>query len=127
MPSPTPAKQPPQARTLDLEPAFARLDRDEGLLADLVETYLTEAPGLLGRVRTALTARDPRATERAATLARSAFLAIGAQAAAATAAEIARLARRGDLEPALAMLAHLRRETSEVECELRTLLAEALD
>lgn len=121
------ARPAPRARTLDLDPVFNRLDRDEGLLADLVETYLSEAPGLLRRLHSALASRDAGAVERAATLARGAFLAIGAQAAAAAAAEIQRTARRRDLEPAVAMMAHLRRESAEVETELRTLLAEALD
>jgi PAS domain S-box-containing protein len=52
--------------SIDLAEALARLDGDKNLLTELVQIFLGECPGLMARIRTAITEQDPPRLKSAA-------------------------------------------------------------
>ncbi len=92
---------------MDRTLALARVDGDEGLLADLARLFCEESPKMMEAVREAVIARDPERLQRAAHSLKGAVATLAAQKAFDAALRLERLGRAGDLadvDKAYAML-----------------------
>jgi two-component system, sensor histidine kinase and response regulator len=96
----SPATGKPSSHTneiLDRELALARVDGDEGLLADLAKLFCEESPKLLSTVQDAVKKRDAAALKRAAHSLRGSMSTFAAREATEAASRLEELARVGEL------------------------------
>jgi two-component system, sensor histidine kinase and response regulator len=82
---------------LDRELALARVDGDEGLLADLAKLFCEESPKLLSAVQDAVAKKDAAALKRAAHSLRGSMSPFAAREATEAASRLEELARVGEL------------------------------
>jgi PAS domain S-box-containing protein len=85
---------------VDREIALARVDGDEGLLADLAKMFCEESPKLLSAVQDAVTKKDTAALKRAAHSLKGSISTFAARDATEAALRLEDLARAGELEGA---------------------------
>jgi two-component system, sensor histidine kinase and response regulator len=85
---------------VDREVALARVDGDEGLLADLAKLFCEESPKLLSAVQDAVAKRDTAALKRAAHSLKGSLSTFAARDATEAALRLEDLARAGELEGA---------------------------
>jgi len=85
---------------VDREVALARVDGDEGLLADLAKLFCEESPTLLSAVQDAVAKRDSAALKRAAHSLKGSLSTFAARDATEAALRLEDLARAGELEGA---------------------------
>ena len=112
-PAPGPAGTP-----FDEAAVLARLDGDHQLLAELIETFLTECPALMAEVRKAMAQADaPRVAQAAHTL-KGAICNLTDKAAFEAAVELETLARVEDLRHAERVLQKLELETGRLVAAL---------
>ena len=112
-PAPGPAGTP-----FDEVAVLARLDGDHQLLAELIETFLTECPALMAEVRKAMAQVDaPRVAQAAHTL-KGAICNLTDKAAFEAAVELETLARVEDLRHAERVLQKLELETGRLVAAL---------
>jgi two-component system sensor histidine kinase/response regulator len=90
----------PPNEILDREMALARVDGDEGLLADLATLFCEESPKLLSAVRDAVAKSDAAALQRAAHSLKGSMSTFAARDATEAALRLEELARSGDLADA---------------------------
>ena len=90
----------PPNEILDQEMALARVDGDEGLLADLATLFCEESPKLLSAVRDAVAKSDAAALQRAAHSLKGSMSTFAARDATEAALRLEELARSGDLADA---------------------------
>jgi two-component system, sensor histidine kinase and response regulator len=112
-PAPGPAGTP-----FDEAAVLARLDGDQQLLAELIETFLTECPALMAEVRKAMALADaPRVAQAAHTL-KGAICNLTDKAAFEAAVELETLARVEDLRHSERVLQKLELETGRLVAAL---------
>ena len=102
---------------LDRATVLARLDGDEALLAEVVELFVAEAPGLLAAVAEAVASGDGKRVERAAHTLKSCVGQLGAERAHQLAQRLESVGREGaggEGEEATRILAELQDEMGRV-------------
>ncbi len=107
----------------DLATARGRMGGNEVLLRKLARLFLSETEGLLQGLRSALETRQAAELERTAHRLKGQAATFEARAVVQTAAELERLARQQQLEPAAAMLARLQREIDRLREQLAAFVA----
>jgi len=95
---------------LDLEGALGRLDGDRELLAELVQFFLEDSPGLLEQVRGGLRSGDAKTVQRAAHSLTGLAGNFGARKAVDAASSVEQFGQSGDLAAAAAALPQLERQ-----------------
>jgi HPt (histidine-containing phosphotransfer) domain-containing protein len=85
------------SEVLDRELALARVEGDEGLLADLAKLFCEESPKLLSAVRDAVARRDTAALKRAAHSLKGSMSTFAARDATEAAFRLEELASEGEL------------------------------
>jgi two-component system sensor histidine kinase/response regulator len=110
-----------EVNVLDRIELLARVDGDRKLLAELVRLFVEERPALLDAMEAALRDGDTQGLAAAAHKAKGAFGNLSAPLALQAAAELERLARRGELAPATDVFLNLRVQVERLEAELRAL------
>jgi two-component system, sensor histidine kinase and response regulator len=110
-------------RLPDREAMLAMLDGDQALLAEIVELFVHDSPGLLEAIRSALARGDAAALERAAHTLKSCVGQLDARVAYDLAQQIERLARGGDTSEVARLLAELGAEVDHLNEALPALCA----
>ena len=103
--------------TLDRATVLARLDGDEALLAEVIELFIAEAPGLLAAVAEAVLLGDGKRIERAAHTLKSCVGQLGAERAHRLAQQLEQAGRDGGSrtgDAAASLLAELQDEMTRV-------------
>ncbi|HZI38445.1 MAG TPA: response regulator, partial [Acidimicrobiia bacterium] len=95
---------------LDRAAIFERVDGDGELLAELVDLFVADSPGLVLALQAAVDAGDAEALERAAHTLKGSAGNFGPSRLAELALELQSLGRTGDMGPAAAVLAELENE-----------------
>ena len=112
------------ASAIDRAELLNRLGDDRELIAEVVDLFVADRATLLGDLRRALSANDPKATREAAHRLKGVLATLAASAAAASAQRLEELARKGDLGAVPSMLDGLEREVDAAQAELTRLLDE---
>ncbi|AFY65262.1 response regulator [Geitlerinema sp. PCC 7407] len=113
------APLPPIVSTL-LETLQAQLgDVTTEILAEVIDSYLQEAPALLGQMQQAIAQADALSLQRAAHTLKSSSATVGALGLSRLSQELETLGRTSSLPPAPALLAQLQQEYLRVEAALR--------
>jgi len=99
--------------------------RDPVFLAELIDTYLEDAAGLLGAMQRALADTNPAEMRRAAHSLKSSSATFGARTLFGMCQELERRAQAGILVDAAPLLASIEAAHAQVACELRMLRANA--
>ena len=94
---------------------------DQDFLAELIDTYLEDAPNLLSTIQTALASGDTEALRRAAHSLKSNSANFGAQKLAQLCKELEEAARRGELEGGAGLAAQILAEYPRASRELADL------
>ncbi len=106
--------------TFDPAALLERLDGNRSLAGELIDTFLEEAPAILGSLRGAVDARDGRGIERSAHGARGALLNLSASEAAQLAHQLESAARRGEFVRCADLLPELESAFTRVERQMRS-------
>jgi len=109
---------PPVLPVFDSQGTIARLGGNEELLLDMVQSFQTEARGILEEIRETVGRRDAEELRAGAHKLKGALASIGGEAARDVAANLEALARAGDLAPASDMVVRLVSEMQRLETEL---------
>jgi len=104
---------------IDQAEALARVEGDLGLLRELVELFLNDAPKLLLEVRDSLERGDEKALERAAHQLKGPLGTLGAHATLDVVKKLEAMGREGDLTDACATLESLESEIKRLTSTLR--------
>ena len=110
-------------RTFDEEELLGRVDNDWDFLGETVEMLSADAPGLLGAVRRATEGGDAPAVGRAAHALKGMISNFCAPAALASAFEVEKIGKSGDLTSAPAAVDALSARLDELIAALTELLA----
>ncbi len=110
---------------MNLDAALARLGGDRRLLADMIQFYLEDAPGLLEQCAASLEQKNVTGVERAAHSLKGLSANFSAQRAIDAARELETLARSNSLDGAADLLEKLEREVSELSKALEAHPAKA--
>ena len=109
-----------------LEALLETTGGDPGFLAELVDTYLSDAVEQLAAMRQAIAVANPEELRRAAHSLKSNSASVGARTLASLCQELEQRARNGVLEGAPERLAHIEMAYTAVEDGLRALRAGGL-
>ena len=107
----------------DQESALSRVQGDAELLTELIDLFLDESPGLLSRIRSAVTAQDSVGLESAAHQMKGAVGNFSANGAFDTALQLEGIGRGGDLTGAQDALHSMEHEIGRLQIALREPLA----
>jgi signal transduction histidine kinase/DNA-binding response OmpR family regulator len=124
VPATTPAPAP--VRAFDRAALLARVDADWELRNEIIETFLADCPDMLDEVERAMLARDHVALALAAHSLKGALKAVSAEPAAARAAELEQIGRRGSLAGAEQPWRALVDDLDTLKQELESALAEEI-
>jgi signal transduction histidine kinase/DNA-binding response OmpR family regulator/HPt (histidine-containing phosphotransfer) domain-containing protein len=124
--SPTPGMPPAPSRPAELDPTALKnlwemVDNDTEFLNELVDTFLKEAPELLGNLHAALDQQDAGKLALTAHTLKSNGASFGATTFANLCRDLEMMAKNGSLEGAAATLAQAETEYSQVQVALRAL------
>jgi len=106
---------------IDESELLSRLEGDEELLAELIDTFLEESGPLLQQVADAAGSRDAAALNRAAHTLKGMVSVFGNLEAAHTARALEAMGRKGDLEKAREATANLQEQMEALEKSLAAL------
>ncbi|NUQ00220.1 MAG: response regulator [Armatimonadetes bacterium] len=107
---------------LDFAVALQRFDSDPELVAELVDLFLTETPGMLDELRQGIAGRDMKAVERIGHTIKGAVGNFAAQPAFEAAHRIERMGRAGELDDIETALTALLDELERLEPALQELI-----
>ncbi len=110
-----------QLRQLDEAVALSRVGGDRGLLREVVELFLDDYPGVLDKIRAAVSSRDANALEHHAHSLKGSVSTFGAQGAFDAALALERKGRSGDLSGLEEGLGQLENALVTLRPELETL------
>jgi two-component system, sensor histidine kinase and response regulator len=116
--SPSPSSPRP---AIDLAATLKRLDGDRRLFDELVEVFRNECPATMEEIGQAILLEDKQRVERGAHTLKGSSSSIGADAVSQAAAEIERLASRGNLSAAARQFNVLEAEVERLSAELDSL------
>ncbi len=108
----------PELPVIDRQAAWATVDGDAELLAEITSLYFEDLPGYMARVREAVDDGDAAALERAAHALKGCIANLGAGRAAEAAARLEEIGASGEVRLADLALARLGREIAELSHEL---------
>ncbi len=101
-----------------LDELLASLGGDTAFLAELIDTYLSDAPSLLAQLHSALTAQSADEFRRAAHTLKSSSASLGAYSLSATAKEMELMGKEGKLDSAGEKLSLAEAEFGRIRDEL---------
>jgi CheY-like chemotaxis protein len=113
-----PASLPAPAAAFDPEDVLARVEGDRGLLAELVDIFRAESPGLLANLRQKVEAGDARGVQEAAHAIKGTVGNFGAPAASEAARALEVMGKDGSLAGAGACMARLEVEVEHLQRSL---------
>ena len=111
------------AAAVDAAGLLADFDGSRGLLADVIDVFVSDTPATLDRLRRAVEAREPAEVARAAHALKGSIGLFSRGAAFEAARALEQIARQGDLTGADLHHATLQTETERLSAELRRLCA----
>jgi HPt (histidine-containing phosphotransfer) domain-containing protein len=106
----------------DPESLWDRIDGDVDLLRDLIGIFAKEYPGILLRIESAISQGEGNELQKASHKLKGSVLQFSASAAAAAAANLEEMGRKGSLEGAGAHLAKLKNEVGSLMESLNTMI-----
>jgi len=111
----TPNEPAEEPEVFDRKILLERLDGDEEIFKEVIETFLEDAPNQIEKLKKALQEKDATRVERQAHLLKGAALNIGGNGLQTAARELEILAKEGDLTKAPSLVAMLAREFEKLK------------